>query len=451
MNPELQRNLWLELTLRRMLFMAVVVLLIFFAAHAIGGQYGLALAAEYLFYAITVVWGARNAAQSVVGEIRDRTWDSQRLSALTPFAMIWGKLLGATSYAWFGGLMCLAVLLATAFSAGGAIEALSELCYFLAIGLMAQSVALFASLLAVRRRQAHSRLDVFFYQLAGLVAAWGLWSVWGLVSPVGGAVLVREDFAWWAMALDSRVFYLVSLLVFLAWAVFGCYRLMRLELQMQNSPTAWIGFMVFMAVYMAGFDAWGAAQPDWFAGDGVATRLHIAALTLGFLTYLAVAMEPKDRVLYRWLADAMRRKKYAALLGRLQAWMIAYAGTIILVLIFVVRVATVSTPPGGQPGEVIAVVLAALGFVTRDLAIFLLFHFLPGQRRGELPALITLAMLYGVAPQIAGLTGLDNPFFYPVPAGWQGPVISWMEAAVAWGALVVLDKRAKDAALPAGS
>ena len=29
---------------------------------------------------IVVVWGTRNAALSVVGEIRDRTWDMQRLS-----------------------------------------------------------------------------------------------------------------------------------------------------------------------------------------------------------------------------------------------------------------------------------------------------------------------------------------------------------------------------------
>jgi predicted hotdog family 3-hydroxylacyl-ACP dehydratase len=54
--------------------------------------------------------------------------------------------------------------------------AVAELSYFLMIGLMAQSVALFASLLAVRRRQTHSRLDVFLYQVSGLIAAWGVWS-----------------------------------------------------------------------------------------------------------------------------------------------------------------------------------------------------------------------------------------------------------------------------------
>src|ERR1041385_2378956 len=83
MNPEFQRNLWLELSPRRGLLMLVILGLVFFAAAVTGGDFAPASLAQILYYLIVVVWGSRNAALSVVGEIRDRTWDAQRLSSLT--------------------------------------------------------------------------------------------------------------------------------------------------------------------------------------------------------------------------------------------------------------------------------------------------------------------------------------------------------------------------------
>src|SRR5215510_3127986 len=101
---ELQRNLWLELTARRTVQMIVVIVLILLTAN-VTPFVRVGDVAQYLFLGIVVLWGTRNAAQAVVGEIRERTWDFQRLSALTPFQMTVGKLFGATSYVWFGGLI----------------------------------------------------------------------------------------------------------------------------------------------------------------------------------------------------------------------------------------------------------------------------------------------------------------------------------------------------------
>jgi len=172
MNPEFQRNLWLELTPRRMFLMAVVLALIFFAAALTQGTVsGPGEAARWLYYLIVVVWGTRNAALSVVGEIRDRTWDGQRLSSLGAGTMTWGKLFGSTIYNWFGGAICLAVIMADLFGNRGVAVALIELVYYLAIGVIAQAAALLASLIAAGRRQAHSQFEVFFYQAVGLAAA----------------------------------------------------------------------------------------------------------------------------------------------------------------------------------------------------------------------------------------------------------------------------------------
>ena len=52
-----------------------------------------------------MLWGTRSAALSVVAEIRERTWDSQKLSSIGPWTMVWGKLFGATAANWFGALV----------------------------------------------------------------------------------------------------------------------------------------------------------------------------------------------------------------------------------------------------------------------------------------------------------------------------------------------------------
>src|SRR5471030_1251125 len=135
MNPEFVRNVWLELTPRRMLMMAGLLALTFFAT-SLGGVMGWAPsgAASVLYYLIVVIWGARNASMSVVGEIRDRTWDMQRLSSLGAGTMTWGKLFGSTIYNWFGGAFCLVLVMVNIVTHLGTATAAIELAYYIGIG-----------------------------------------------------------------------------------------------------------------------------------------------------------------------------------------------------------------------------------------------------------------------------------------------------------------------------
>ena len=114
MNPELLRNLWLEASPFRLILIAGFLLLAFGASSVgLGGFASISSVALALYWFFAVLWGTRSAALSVVGEIRERTWDSQKLSSIGPWDMVWGKLLGATCANWFGALLCLptAVLL----------------------------------------------------------------------------------------------------------------------------------------------------------------------------------------------------------------------------------------------------------------------------------------------------------------------------------------------------
>ena len=435
MNPEFTRNVWLELTPRRAAFMTVVLALIFFAAALSGGSDARpAWVAELLFYFIVVFWGSRNAALSVVGEIRDRTWDSQRLSSLGAGAMTWGKLFGSTIYNWFGGAVCLAVLLVFEFVHKGTATALIDLVYYVGIGVISQAAALLASLIFARRRQAHSRLGAFVYQFAGIVAAVCVYAVWNAADPgssFGAGKKPAEFIVWWGQTFDGRAFLLVSLAVFAAWTLVGCYRQMRLELKMRNGPFVWLGFLLFMGLYAAGFDAWQSSGPEVADWHGDALRLALAMSTFGVLTYVMVLLEPKEPVLYRWMGAQIAAGHPGRALARLQAWQMSYFAALATAAALFARLAQVE----GHFGPAPAVIVTAAGFLTRDVSLFVLFQSLPGRRRGDFAAVVALVALYALVPAILNGLGLSNalPFFYPKESDQP-----WLAAAVVWGEAILV-------------
>jgi len=433
MNPEFLRNLWLELSPRRVLLMTVLLALAIFAAALTGGKdYLPAAVAETLYYFIVVVWGARNAALAVVGEIRDRTWDLQRLSALGAGEMTWGKLFGSTIYNWYGGALCLAVVLIYGFATRGPVATFIDLVYYVTIGIIAQAGAMLASLIAVRRRQRHTRFEIFLYQLAGLVAALAAFWVWETADPAGSIITHRPptDFiAWWGQSFDARPFLLVSLALFGGWILVGCYREMRRELKMRNGPLVWLAFLVFMGLYIAGFDAWLTRDPQMAAWSAGALRLLLAASMYAVLTYVMVLLEPKDRVHYRWLGSQLAHGRIGAFVSNFQAWMMSYFATVAVTVALILWVGQHAANAAGTQ----AVIAAGLGFLTRDVGIFVLYHAFASRRRGDFGVLAILFAIYVLLPEIAKGLGLPDAriFFFPqtTTPDWLSPAIAWGEAA----------------------
>ena len=434
MNPELTRNLWLELTPRRVLFMTVVLALIFFAAAVSGGSdWRPAAVAVFLYYFLVVFWGSRNAALAVVGEIRDRTWDSQRLSSLSAGQMTWGKLFGSTAYNWFGGGICLAIILTRDLVHQGLLQTLVDFVYYVAVGLISQAAALLASLVAVRRKQRHTRLEIFVYQMAGIIAAIAVFLVWEAADPAGSFLVGRkatDTIIWWGQTFDARPFLLVSLALFAAWTLAGCYREMRLELSMTNGPFVWLGFLVFIGLYAAGFDAWLTSDRQLAVFDGVARRLALAGSTFGTLTYLMVLLEPKDRVRYRWIGGQIVTGRIDRAFYGFQAWMMSYIAAVAVAAALAVRLMQFE----GGFGSDAATIVSGLGFLTRDVGIFVLLQSLPGRRRGDFATVVVLFTLYALLPAILGGLDLDGILFcfYPKPTMplWLGPAAAWTEAVL---------------------
>lgn len=437
MNPELMRNLWLELSPTRLIIMFGVLALLFVTASLGGNDLNSpASVAESMFVLIVVLWGTRKAAEAVIGEIRERTWDNQRLSAITAWDMVWGKLFGATSYVWTGGLFCVFMLVIARMAEKGAAAATYDLFYYLSLGVIGHSVALQTSLVAARRRTTHSRLDVFLYQMAGLAAAWAVWAVWQTALPNGLFRLgtdTIESVEWFAQSFSAPVFYLTSLAAFFAWSLVGNNQLMRQELQMPVGPLPWIGFLVFMAVYSAGF-------ADLAVGDTgtlMAARLAAAFATLGVLTYASVFFEPKDRVHIRWLGARLMAGRIDQVLWNLPGYVYAFIGTAILASWLNVEMLGIAEIKAGGETFTKTLLIAALGALARDVGIFLFFHMLPRQKRGDFAAIVTLIVIYLILPAFMLGMGLGDFTFIFIPqdpeqAGWASVVAAWAAAGVVW-------------------
>ena len=201
---------------------------------------------------------------------------------------------------------------------------------------------------------------------------------------------------------------------------------MRLELKMRNGSLVWLAFVVFIGVYVAGFDAWLTDDKTLHAWDAVALRLGLALTTYAILTYLMVILEPKDSVHYRWLGEQLGAGRLGAFWNGLQAWMVAYVAAAISVVALCVRLSQ-----EGRADEA-ALVAAGLGFLTRDVSIFIVMR--SRQRRGDLAAIGILIALYWLAPAIVGSLGLKNLLvaFFPqtTSPAWLGPAVAWAEGTV---------------------
>lgn len=429
MNPEFQRNVWLELTPLRLIVLVAVLSLVFFAAALTEGVAGPGAAARFLFAAITVVWGTRNAARAVVGEIQGRTWDGQRLSSLGPGPMMWGKLFGATIFNWVGGAACLMVIFADACERAGLLSALWEAVYWMAMGIIAQGASLLASLIAARRRQGRSQFEVFFYQVAGLAAAIAVWAVADPSGPSVGIFAKTDIVMWWDIGFEKPAFYLASLAVFTGWMLVGCYRQMRLELMLANGPWVWLAFLAFTGLYVAGFAECGVTT-----FDPMTCRLAAAATAMAVLIYITLILEPKSRVQLRWLGGAFAKGQLGKASTHLSGWMMSYLAAVLLTIVLAVHMGL-----AGHNTE-LATPLAVLGFVTRDIGLVLLMNMLARRRGGDLMAIAMLALLYAVMPAIvSGMhysTGLALFLPKSTDPAWWSPAAAWLEAVVIWVVVV---------------
>jgi hypothetical protein len=341
---------------------------------------------------ITMLWGARQAIDSIVEEYRDRTWDTQRLSALSPWDMTWGKLFGSTIMVWYGGTICLLLYsLAT--------ENLATLplliFYSICSALLVQSSSLLLGLLAVQRDQFKSG-STFLVAIIGLmsIAPWLM-----EISNLSAYPTPFSSLLWYGILFDSHHFHQVSLLLALFWCGVGSYRLMSQELGMRTQPWVWLGFSLFLIVYAGGFI------------PGTVYSFSLAVfLVCSVLTYIGVIVERNDAMRLKRLLTYFSQSNWRRASEEMPIWWLTAVLTLPAACVL-----SFSDNPLSQFGAHFHFYpLAMVLILLRDCAIYLYFYYGKNPQRAFSLTLVTGVLLYGIIPGIfnaLGQNGLAALFF----------------------------------------
>ena len=440
-NPELQRNLWLEFTRHRIVIIPVVLFLVHFVAF-IGNGYRLGepvlTTALWMYFLISVVWGARLAGESVVSEINNKTWDAQRMSSLSPWSMTWGKLFGGTIISWYGATFCLIVIIINhvnivnmrdsfSFYSMWRTNSLSTgqlVLFCILTGVLAQSISFIASLISIHKgAPQHRSLSNLYVLLAAITTL--MLVTYAFKSP-GLAT-------WYDWVFRSHYFLLVSLSIFIVWSLVAAYRLMRLELQVKNTPLVWLAFVIFLAVYLAGF----VQQSDQFY---TFKRWLIAYSVVVFLTYVMAFADNKNPMILRRLFVNIRKRNWRQVAESIPAWFVSIC-MVFLILIMLVM----------QNNSVFRLFdatinyryysIAVFVFAIRDVSLIIYFNISNKRGRADLTAMLYLLVLYYLLPLLFSVAKSSIGFALFVPLNTEYPVITVISAIVQAIIIILLSMR----------
>lgn len=426
-NPELRRLLWLEFTPARIAAVLGGLVALLGLGWLIDGRAAGTTTARFAlagFTLCTLAWGAVQVGSSVLDELRQRTWDQQRMSALTPWTMTWGKLAGAGALPWLGGALTLAVYAWAAREPGLPWRVL----LLAAAALLLHGLALGGSLLLVLRGgtgRASPLLRTF-----GALAV--LWFAWSLPARTGGRI------EWFGTIFAAQPFTALAVLALAGWAVFGSHRLMCEALQVRTLPWALPLFIVHASLLAAGFfiDADTALLARWLAVSGCGL---LASLGCAYFCVFALGTDP---LLPRRLAVAARGGDVARVLTLLPLPLVCLAVGLVCALAtqFVAGTAEVSLPAAlllRAPAGALPLFLYGL----RDVVVLLGLRLGATAGRFELYASLYLVAAYWLLPGLAGFAGLPLLARALAPLPWVDPAGASLVLAVhaafaaAWAAL----------------
>ena len=411
MNPEFQRQLWLQFSPTRLAVFPALMGLTLLATYLTAEDsipMALAIAASMVFCISVFGMGTLAAGASVLDEINDRTWDQQRMSAMPPWAMTWGKLLGASSYGWYGGALAMLVAMPCALNTEVAPHVLTIAVVAIMLGLGLQSLLMSIHLHRVKVFGQGSQRGG-----AGVLALLMLWSIPALFRGIH-----QGPVSWWGWSFSTSVLALLSSALFLICAVCAAWRLMADVLAVRKMPWGLPALALVAAIYVAGF-----------ANEQRSLMLGVAGLiACAFATYGSLLAEPQwrtgwQKVLARWHAGDWR----AALL-QLPSW----PGSLLLALLFALwnMAQSGSFAKGDELLDAMASKpLLLVLLMVRDCAVALFFGFSPKPRRAGLAFFLSLLVLHGLLPWLAHAAGGTAVL------AWVHPLLG--KGATAWVAALV--------------
>lgn len=393
MNPEFKRNLWLEISPARLALMPGVLTLIALLAVAMSEHNprdNLFIACTVLFTGLTVGWGSLLVMSSINNEVTERTWDQQRLSALTPWQMAWGKLFGSTAYAWYGALLCAVVAVLAASTLPGF---LSRCVWMLAgaIGAVALHAWLMASrlhTLDLRTEKSSSTAGRLFGLFMALQTLPMVFMV--LRSPTDEP---QASGGWWSLGLPLPVQSLVLAALMLALGLLALWRSMGKQLMVRSTPWAWALGVLALGWMLAGF------MPE----DARDANLMVPLAGVALLaTYAALFTESNNRLVWQAVLFHYAHSPRRRMLQALPLWPVSWAMAALFVLLYGV----LGINPDQHLASLGSVMWLALLHCLRDCGIY---HFFALRNTTRKPAGMTLLTLFVLGVVLPGLVAGSAP------------------------------------------
>ena len=382
--PEFHRNLWTKMSLFKIIAAPIFVGLCMVVLLNIAPEKGpvfnqgdanqfLMEGSWWLFFLVVAVWGIHDTSTALQDEMRNNTWDFQRMSSITPFQLVIGKLFGATSYAWYVGALALlpfwyglqnAPMPQFWYAYEDAGSPLLVVAFMVLGGLAGQAFAFFVSFVdmtsfAARTGKKRIPRAVLPFSL-GVVVAWSVFSVSQQLSPKlsqGSSVFINmTDIEWYGTVYNAPTFIGCSLLVYIAWALLGSYRIARAELMYRGWPVCWMGFVAFLLFYL-----YGLVDPDtaYFSMRIMGLFMLVLAMTYGVMLF-----EASDGRRYARFFESIRRGRFLMAVEDVHKWVVTVP---FVALMFAMTLANV--PVTGQCisyGMIVAFMAALVCFVVRD-------------------------------------------------------------------------------------
>ncbi len=429
MNPEFRRQLWLQFSPTRLIVLPALLLLgaasVFFSerdwdtaalAEALAGFSAVA------FMLLVYGMGLHAAGASMLDELREHTWDQQRMSAMQPWEMTWGKLAGAGAYAWYGAALCALIFVPAAL-----VKGLAGVGWYVGAAVQA-GVMLHALLLAANLQL--SKID------GRLAQRGGAWALLGLGLWIG-IVLFNIDNAepviWWDWSFTEIRFFSFTMTILSACALVSAWRCMAESLAVRQYPWGWPTLALALTVFLGGFES--------------EQRQHVALIGFSIsaaLTYTALCMEPQPRTVWQRVFARIGAGQWRAAWQQLPAWPCSFVLTLVFALWLFMQTGLPYAQEAGislddsRFDSIAAAPMAAALLMLRDCCIALFFSFNPRARRPLGAFLLTMLVLHALLPWLFFAVGGQEMLMAALPVAKSGPAgiaIAAVHAAIGLAAL----------------
>jgi len=439
LNPELRRNIWLEFSIHRIIITPVTIGLILYLVYLTSNATKSAEIAFDIACFFIFLWGTKNASETVINEVNGSTWDFQRQSAISPWSMTWGKLLGGTLFSWYGAAICLIVyyvlhahdaMHGILFQIPNELTPEQEILLLVAGGLFGQAIALLSSLQVLPQIRREKTNKTFRYFIVGAISGIFITS-YSFQAVKAAGVQVK----WYGFHFAMGNFALTTLVIFLGWAIVGLQRSFCKELQYRNIPWMWLLFNIFCMVYFSGLVSIDKLDIQASLSEIKDIQLliqqaplYIAFFIADMLTYLALLSDDLNVVRYKKLITRFQERNYREMLQQFPWWPISY------VLAIVVGINTYFNQKiysqlfeNFSPAVFI---ITNILFMFRDILLIHYFFFDKNPKRNVGTIVVYLLILYVLVPMILQALHLYDWTALFIPSWGKNTTIAVISALV---------------------